>query len=616
VIEPRLFLCSGASGDDKHRKIERLDTSGPDPNVTIKLRDFARIFHADPPSRIVDLLEIASYVYAADAGTIRGTQWQAEAVEAWDRDFKFIIPVRDIEFWSDDTVKQRLIAILTFLTTDAYQFDFVRLDQPREVQGYLEFGDLEWTAEQVDRVTMFSGGLDSLSGAVQAAAIGQPLVLVSHRAAPQLSARQRKLFQALRRAYPAVPMLHVPVWVNKHNKYGHEPTQRTRSFLFGALGLAVAEMIGCRAVRFYENGVISLNLPIADEVVRARASRTTHPYTLQQMADLAAAVTEHPFVVDNPYLYSTKADVITTILSHNRGDLIGLSVSCAHTMFKSASQQHCGSCSQCIDRRVGILAAGAAAWDPVTDYVQDVFVGARPKPQDQNMAIHFARHALELRRMSADQFGQAFNLELSRAIRAEPDSHEAAERIYDLHQRYATNVVEVLSDQIRIHSTALLAGTLPSTSFLRSIAGAQHTSPIWDRAASRICEILQRGLPVACQGHPPKNEPALQKIADGLLRASDADLTREFPFVRWSASAARPDWSSDTFGMFVEMKYVRGPRTIRAITEAIAADITQYGQNGARVLFVIYDPTHAIADDRELAKDIEAHSEMRVCFIR
>jgi hypothetical protein len=80
--------------------------------------------------------------------------------------------------------------------------------------------------------------------------------------------------------------LHVNVRVNKDKDLGKEYTQRTRSFLFAALGFTVARMVGTSNLRFYENGVVSLNLPVCAQVIGGRATRTTHPRVLVEMAEL------------------------------------------------------------------------------------------------------------------------------------------------------------------------------------------------------------------------------------------------------------------------------------------------------------------------------------------
>ena len=106
------------------------------------------------------------------------------------------------------------------------------LKSDRPEQPYFDFGDLkDWPFYAPDRVIMFSGGLDSLAGAVETAAGGGKLVLVSHRSVSTLDARQSTLFKELQKLYPG-RLIRVPVWVNKAETLGREPTQRTRSFLF------------------------------------------------------------------------------------------------------------------------------------------------------------------------------------------------------------------------------------------------------------------------------------------------------------------------------------------------------------------------------------------------
>ena len=147
---------------------------------------------------------------------------------------------------------------------------------------------------------------------METAKSGRKAFLVSHRPVSTMSARQNKLFRELKQLFPD-QFIHVPVWINKRQGLGKEPTQRTRSFLFAALGTVVAHSIKARGVRFFENGVVSLNLPMADEVLRSRASRTTHPITLHLLQSLCAAVVGGDFAVDNPYCFKTKTEVVQII---------------------------------------------------------------------------------------------------------------------------------------------------------------------------------------------------------------------------------------------------------------------------------------------------------------
>jgi hypothetical protein len=78
----------------------------------------------------------------------------------------------------------------------------------------------------------------------------------------------------------------------------------------------------------------------------------------------------------------------------------------------------------------------------------------------------------------------------------------------------------------------------------------------------------------------------------------------------------KPDWSAELFNLWVEMKYVRKASDIRPITEAIAADITKYGDNQRYVLFIVYDPEHHVTDEREFSSEILRRPTMRVRFVR
>jgi hypothetical protein len=471
MIEPRLFLCSGAAAkhDDviaKGRRTILLDSIGSKANVNIRFENVAKILQSHLSPRLTDLLEIAAYVYTADCSTQRGTRWtDDDSTEPWERDFAFVIPVREPKFWI--SVSSQLTELLHFLSNDRYSFQFVPLTQERfGQQEYLEFGGKDdWPFLNPERVIMFSGGLDSLAGVVESARKGGKLVLVSHRPVTTLSARQKVLFSKLQRKFPH-QLVHVPVWINKSENFSREPTQRTRSFLYAALGTVVGASMRAGGVRFFENGVVSLNLPVAGEVIRSRASRTTHPVALHLLGELCTAVSGSDFAIDNPYLYKTKKDVVESLKIHRAEHLIGHTCSCAHMMFKAKSQQHCGSCSQCIDRRFAIVGAGLQAQDPETDYEIDVFTGPREDGPEKSMAVDYTRHALELSQRTEGELAARFNMELSRAARYEPKRSEAVGQLLAMHKRHGETIFAVLKEVLKEQAEPLLQGKVDKTSLL------------------------------------------------------------------------------------------------------------------------------------------------------
>lgn len=623
MIEPRLFLCSGVkiSESDKvrdGRHIIELDSVGNDPNVNIRIEKLAKIFKQNFAPRLVDLLEVASYIYTADASTHRGTGWtDNNSTENWERDFHFVIPVRDLDFWQNPEVTKLLLQIIAFISNDKVRIDFVKLEKDRIIDEYLQFGELDdWEFYGIDRVTMFSGGLDSLAGVVEQANQNNPLMLVSHSPVNTTYKRQKRLYSELTKKFDA-SIQHIPVFINKNRHLGKEFLQRTRSLLFSAIGTVIAESIKADGVRFYENGIVSLNLPVADEVLRARASRTTHPFTLKLFSDFYSLVTGRNFIVDNPYILKTKKDIIEIIKLNNSADLIQYSCSCAHTYYQSGTQWHCGVCSQCIDRRVAIFAADAQDLDPETDYVVDVFTGRRKDGQDKNIAVNFARHATELNRMSETEIATKFSRDIARAIRTFPNQSETTDEIIQIHKEHGQSVCKVLAQKISENSEILLAGKIDKSSMLFAVASNEHRESSWKSFAERIMQLLNNGVPKACQTHKPKNEPHLQEICDGILLANNEEiLVREFPFMRWSSGATKPDWSAEDLSLWVEAKYVRKKEDLGPIREALSSDITKYGDNGRRVLFFIYDPYHLITNESEFSNPINSRETMIMHFLR
>jgi 7-cyano-7-deazaguanine synthase in queuosine biosynthesis len=623
-MKSRLFICGGApvpAGDEasfKGSEIVALATQGEKRNVNLKVEDVATVFKEDLSKRLTDFLEIASYVYAGDASTRREGAWTDDyTTESWGRNFKFVIPVRDVDFWSKPKTKAALIDVLNNLSDDSYEFEFLPLKKEPPKQSYLQFGkDKKWPFLGVDRVLMFSGGLDSLAGAIESSEQGKSLVLVSHRPVTTLDSRQKKLYAELCKRL-STPTIRIPVWVNKEKKLGREHTQRTRSFLFAALGTAVAESLKAEGVRFFENGIVSVNLPVADEVLRARASRTTNPYTLILLGRLCSLIVGRKFIIDNPYIFKTKRDVVAIFSKAEYSGLIQLTCSCAHTgFFHSKTQWHCGACSQCIDRRFAILAAGLENHDPAYDYYSDVFTGPRKEGPEQNMAVDFVRHALEIQAMSENEIVRTFNTHLSRASRDQPRQREFAEQLVRIHKRHGEIARDVLRKQLEVNSGRIVDSDLPESSLIALVTGQKHKESSWARYCDKIARILSAGVPTICKGQKPKNETDLQLICDGLLQSRDEELVREFPFMQWSSNLTKPDWSIEPLLLWVEMKYVRKRADIRPITEAIAADITKYGDSNRRVFFVVYDPGHHVPNDDEFSEQILKRPTMRVHFIR
>lgn len=478
----RVILCGGlaASGKARGKEFVPLTLWGLDPNVTLKVGDIAGKLVANLNPVLVDLLEIATYVYCADQATTRGGLSSRDYGAKWRRQLQFHVPVREPDLWSSKAVRTALCDTLGFLSDDEYEFVFKKLAKPPPVDQYLDFGPAEGAGFQAEEVLLFSGGLDSLGGAVQEIITEKRSVaLVSHRSSAKIDSKQRQLVHDLKNLSPARQPFHVPVWINEQKALNQEYTQRTRSFLFASMGAVVARIFDLWRIRFYENGVVSINLPISPQVVGGRATRTTHPQVLNGFAEVFSAVFGKPFAVENPFVWKTKAEVARAIRDAGCGDLIKHSVSCAHVLEMTTLQTHCGKCSQCIDRRFATLAAGCSdAEDPAEMYGVDLLRGERPPGDSRTMLESYVRTATRVRSMTDmaffTEFGEAHRV--TRHIRGMSAS-DAATRILDLYRRHASAVGEVITQGVKDHAKDITDGKVPSDCLLILALPAEYKRP-------------------------------------------------------------------------------------------------------------------------------------------
>jgi hypothetical protein len=263
--------------------------------------------------------------------------------------------------------------------------------------------------------------------------------------------------------------MHVPVLITRREPLRvQEHTQRSRSFLYTALGCVIARLFGNSRIRFFENGIISINLPISEQVVGARATRTTHPLVLASFREFFSAAVGKAIEIENPFIWRTKADVIGSIVAHGFGPLIKDTVSCTRSYDITKLHSHCGCCSQCLDRRFAMLAAAAAEHDPVEMYKVELLIGERVRPNDQTMAESYVRTALELRDISEQAFFGRFTGETARVCSGFPalKSDDVACNVFELHQRHGKAIWDVLNAAVANHSAELVKRSLPASSVL------------------------------------------------------------------------------------------------------------------------------------------------------
>jgi 7-cyano-7-deazaguanine synthase in queuosine biosynthesis len=464
----RLILCGGASKTGEDAAL-RLATTGRRKNIILRLEDISKKLVKTVPAPLVDLLEIATYVYCADQAISRGGEMQRAMGADWHRSFRFIIPVRNPDFWNCNKVLDLLCSALSFLSEDDYAFKFEKAVSAVPLQDYLKFSDEDDAATfKPDEVLLFSGGLDSFAGAVEELCDGKRVLLVSHHASPKIFACQKHLVAKLAERFPK-QIMHVPILMTRQETLPvTEHSHRSRSFLYAAFACTIARLFGMARIRFFENGVLSVNLPISTQVVGARATRTTHPSALEHFREFFGAAMRQIVDFDNPFIWKTKAQVIRLIVERGFGELIKDTISCTRIREITKMRTHCGCCSQCIDRRFAILAAGAAEHDPVEMYNVELLGGERKQDEDQTMVESYVRTALEFREIGEHAFFDRFGGETMRVCSGFPSlrADDVARQVLDLHQRHGQAIGDVLEAAVASHRSELIKGSLPPSSIL------------------------------------------------------------------------------------------------------------------------------------------------------
>jgi hypothetical protein len=261
--------------------------------------------------------------------------------------------------------------MLNFLTGDRWSFDFrVR---PRGFERIVAPLPLVVAKPPFDGVSLFSGGLDSLIGAIDALEQGRNPLFVSHAGEPAVSAAQETLFRRLEAQYPKRPFRRLRIWMTFPKELvkgvSAEDSTRGRSFLFFATGAMAGSSLGqsCKLLA-PENGLIALNVPLDQLRLGSLSTRTTHPFYIARWNELLREL-GIPVTIENPYWDKTKGEMVS--MCSNRVLLkraIPESLSCSSPTkgrWKGHGIEHCGFCLPCLIRRAAIE-SGLREADPTT----------------------------------------------------------------------------------------------------------------------------------------------------------------------------------------------------------------------------------------------------------
>ena len=348
------------------------------------------------PSEVgVDLLVLAAHVHAADTRISRS----GESQDSWTREIRLAVPVSDPDAWN--AAAPTLVRLLNFLTGDRWTLVF--RSRPREFSTVVRRRPARLANPVFDDLALFSGGLDSLIGAIDTLELGRTPLFVSHAGEGATSDAQTTVFSALMEHYRGRAFNRLRLWMRFPKGFipgsANEETTRSRSFLFFALGVfAASGLNGSVILKVPENGLIAVNVPLDSLRLGALSTRTTHPFYIARWNE-ALTILGLSICIQNPYWDKTKGEMVSGCT--NRALLRRLtpsSLSCSSPTkgrWQGIGTQHCGYCVPCLIRRAALLTGLRPESDPTKYTVDDLTGRALSTSRSEGVEIRSFQLAIE-----------------------------------------------------------------------------------------------------------------------------------------------------------------------------------------------------------------------------
>ncbi|MBD2231480.1 Qat anti-phage system QueC-like protein QatC [Phormidium tenue] len=337
---------------DEPRVLVSIDNPGDTFSIRNNLfKEVEKRASLNPSSLAVDLVNFAIAIYTADLKISRSL-----SEDRWTRDLVVHLPVANLDVWT----RSRELAqeMLGFLTGDHWDFRF------RQYECYEKWYVASSNAPTVDVVSLLSGGLDSLVGAIDLLEEGKNVAFISHYGAGMTKSFQDNVLRALENEYSGlITSYSFYVQPPKKQTGSGEPSMRSRSILFLMLGTFVASLFSDKVPLIAaENGLISLNIPLTSARMGSLSTRTTHPYFIDLYRKFLGSISL-PSFVELPYRFQTKGEMFEQVRNPEvLKKMVSLTMSCSHPesgrYLGKQPGNHCGYCVPCIIRRASLAAVG------------------------------------------------------------------------------------------------------------------------------------------------------------------------------------------------------------------------------------------------------------------
>ena len=323
---------------------------GKELTVGINIDDqaFQYRVQAEFPGIVADLVDLAVAIHASD-------RLAPQNLGEKPRHLHIVLPVRYPELLSSEPFRSKLEDLLEWATGSEWAFEF----QKRTVSGRIvERQQILPLVPEGCEVALWSGGLDALAGLYTRMKMypERPFALFGSGSNDSTYARQKHVAKKVQSIFPnRCHLVLAPIRLNDSREVPKNKITRARGVVFTLLGAACAYLLGRRILSVYENGIGAINLPYRASAVGLDHSRSVHPLTLLMVSEVVSEFFGEKFQVQNPFLFSTKAEMCQALAEDRKIDLPSLTMSCDSPHRKQPTQ--CGYCSSCILRKQALAAA-------------------------------------------------------------------------------------------------------------------------------------------------------------------------------------------------------------------------------------------------------------------
>ncbi|MBO2537014.1 hypothetical protein [Rummeliibacillus suwonensis] len=319
---------------------------------TLLMKDFPLNYESEEELLIIDLVTIMGTIYCLD---ISKTARKKLSIN---------IPVFQVEKW--ESLKKEIQDLALWVSGDKFKIGFIKnnLSFLDETSNNISFN-----LANNRSVTLFSGGLDSLTGAYRNFndCIESDYIGFINKSEEKTHQEVLKDFYfSIFGSNTDIYLIEKPIKKKKHL------TQATRSLLYLALAIAKAYYNHSNNVYLYENGILSLNPTIHNRFT----TKTTHPRTIFEYNRILKKLKIN-IQINHPFLFSTKGERINE-MNENFKKAIRHTFTCGSGRSNELRNHtgQCGICIPCLLRKISLSAYDNESYD------SEYFIGYETKFSD------------------------------------------------------------------------------------------------------------------------------------------------------------------------------------------------------------------------------------------